>query len=398
MREEASVNKFLLCCVVSTVLIAGCQTSNPSGPAGNPGYTLTVDIADAFGRVFVSPEKEFYSVHDTVILSVVDKGSYVFRGWSGDIADTARIVYVVMDSDKTISADFQRQAGGPKVLAISVHATNGTVDYGTSPITVDPATGVFICDSGEFVTLTAKPDTGFQFVQWSGDTVFNAPVIDLTVTHAIELSVVCVQLSGPSAFDTVSIHVPVAGGWVVFLPAASKKFSTGSPPSLDSSYVFPHGEHLTIIARHYLDCSFTSWTGDLTGSRDTMTFDVTAHRSITANFRKDSSTNPAFVAYWKVGGWTFTSSMGGPATYTSGGDTCFLDIRADGTYTGWAIRYYNVRKSTGTWTADNYYIYFTTSDGWDEQVAWQASKGQTSASLSLVSAGESGVVHEMCSR
>jgi hypothetical protein len=107
---------------------------------------------------------------------------------------------------------------------------------------------------------------------------------------------------------------------------------------------------------------------------------------------------PAFVGYWNVSGWTFTSSMGGPALYTSGGDSCFLDIRANGTYSGWAIRYKMVRKSTGTWSADDYFITFTTSDGWDEEVTWQVSKSQTSANLNLVSSSESGVVHEMCDR
>jgi hypothetical protein len=82
----------------------------------------------------------------------------------------------------------------------------------------------------------------------------------------------------------------------------------------------------------------------------------------------------------------------------SGGDTCYLDIRADGTYSGWSIEYYKVVKSSGTWTADNSFIYFTSSDGWDERVIWQVSKGLTSASLSLIVAGESGQIHEMCSR
>jgi hypothetical protein len=204
--------------------------------------------------------------------------------------------------------------------------------------------------------------------------------------------------STPPAFDTVSVHVPVAGGWVEFQPAASKRFSIGAPPSHDSSYVFPHGERLTIIAHHNLDYSFASWTGALTGSKDTMIINGTGNRSITANFKKDSSSSPAFVGYWNVSGWTFTSSMGGPALYTSGGDSCFLDIRANGTYSGWAVRYKNVRKSTGTWTADDYFITFTTSDGWYEEVTWQVSKSQTSANLNLVSSSESGVVHEMCDR
>lgn len=120
--------------------------------------------------------------------------------------------------------------------------------------------------------------------------------------------------------------------------------------------------------------------------------------AITGHFAKDSSSNPAFVGNWKVAGWSFVSSMGGPFRYTSGGDSCFLDIRADGTYSGWAVHYYSVTKSTGTWTADKYYITFSSSYDWDDQMAWQVSKGTTSAQLSLGASGESGMIHETCYR
>jgi hypothetical protein len=392
---EESMKKRLECLVFAAALLAGCSSSNPSGPAGKPGYTLTVEVVDALGGVTVSPEKQFYSVQDTVTLTVVAKGSYVFRGWSGDITDTARTVRVVMNGDKTVSADFQRRINGPKLLAISVQAANGTVDFGLSQVVVDSAAGMLVCDSGALVMLLAKPDSGFQFVQWSGDTVLNTPLLAMTIAHNTGLSVLFAQLSSTSAFDTVSIRVPVAAGRVAIKPVASGKFSMGG---LDTSFIFPHNERLTLIAHPYIDCKFVSWAGDISGTNDTMTLDVSSNRSVTATFKKDSSSGPAFVGYWKVGGWSFISSMGGPFVYTSGGDTCFLDIRADHTYSGWSIEYYNVVKSSGTWTADNSYIYFSSSGGWDEQVIWQVSKGQTSASLSLIVAGESGQIHEMCSR
>ena len=58
----------------------------------------------------------------------------------------------------------------------------------------------------------------------------------------------CVQsnTSGPaqtsSAFDTVNVHISGALGCVQFSPQAGRAFSIGSAGSVDSAYVFPHGQ------------------------------------------------------------------------------------------------------------------------------------------------------------
>ena len=391
------MNRHRLCLVLTMALLAGCGKSNPSSPDGKTGFTLTIEVASALGTVTVSPEKNFYSARDTVTLNVVPKGKYIFRGWSGDIIDSSKNVRVVMNTDKKISADFQRQINGPKLLTLSIQATKGTINYGTSPVTFDSVAGVFVCDSGAEVNFTVKPDSGCLFVCWKGDTTLNTPAITLRVVGFIALSTECVQNSTPAIFDTVQVKIIGGAGRVDFHPAAGRVFFSGDSGTADSTFIFPHGEHLVAIAKPYIDWKFTTWGGNLSGGNDTSNLDVNGNRNITATFVKDSP-GPAFVGSWNVFGWTFLSAYGGDILYTSAGDSCHLDIRADGTFTGWSIHYYSIKYSTGSWIADNSYIYFSSSDGWDEQVIWEVSKGEYSASLTLIVVGDSGEIHEMCAR
>jgi hypothetical protein len=100
------------------------------------------------------------------------------------------------------------------------------------------------------------------------------------------------------------------------------------------------------------------------------------------------------VGQWTVFGWSWTGSGGGH-TYTSCGDTCLLDIKSNGAYEGWIINGERIEKSKGTWTADKWYIYFTTATGRYEEIIWES---KSAASLSLIQATEAGQIHEMCSR
>lgn len=375
--------------------IVGCTKQDPASAGDGQKFQLFVDVPAIFGSFTVNPDQALYSSGDTVVCTVVPKGTYIFRGWSGDVVDTARTVRVIMSGNKHLHADFQSMVHGPKLLLLTIRADSATVAFATTPVSIDSAAGVSIWDSGAVVTATAKPGTGDLFVRWGGDTIVNTPTITFTMTRTRSLSVKCASMSLQSIFDTVCVHIPGNGGRVSFVPHENSELIDAN--SGDSAYVFPHGEHITVTAQPFIDWKFVSWGGALSGSHDTAGLDLNSNCTIIGNFTKDTST-PGVVGHWKVAGWSFISSMGGPFQYTSGGDTCFLDINADGTYAGWAIHFYSVEKSSGTWTADQYYITFSSSNGWYDEVTWQVSKGTTSASLNLVASGESGQIHEMCSK
>lgn len=90
-----------------------------------------------------------------ITISAIPKNNYRFTGWSGDLTGTVNPITIDVNSEMSITANFIRQY----TLTMSA-GNNGTTD---------PGPGSHIYDSGTEVTLTALPDTHYDFLNWSGD-------------------------------------------------------------------------------------------------------------------------------------------------------------------------------------------------------------------------------------
>ncbi|MFQ5865527.1 MAG: immunoglobulin domain-containing protein, partial [bacterium] len=121
-------------------------------------YTLTVDTVGS-GSVTLEPGGGVYVEETVVTLTAVPDAGFQFSGWSGDLSGTTNPDTLTMDSDKNVTATFT--ALPPQQFTLTV----GTV--GSGSVTLEPAGGIY--DDGTVVTLTALPDTGFEFTGWSGD-------------------------------------------------------------------------------------------------------------------------------------------------------------------------------------------------------------------------------------
>ena len=76
-------------------------------------YTLTVDVEpDGYGAVAIVPEKAGYGHGEFVALTAVPIDT-VFDAWTGDATASTTTVYVVMDDDKTVTANFTEDPGPP---------------------------------------------------------------------------------------------------------------------------------------------------------------------------------------------------------------------------------------------------------------------------------------------
>ena len=98
----------------------------------------------------------YYVVGTSVDLTAVPSIGYIFTGWLGDAIGTGNPVSVLMDTDKTVSANFNAK----RYLTVS-----GTAG-GSVSANPDHTTGYYI--DGDTVTLTATPDKGYKFMGWSG--------------------------------------------------------------------------------------------------------------------------------------------------------------------------------------------------------------------------------------
>ena len=81
------------------------------------------------------------------------ESGYRFAEWTGDAAGTENPLTIIMDSDKSLTANFIRQ------FSLTILAGEGG--------TTDPEPGTYVEDSGTEVSIKALPESGYQFSEWS---------------------------------------------------------------------------------------------------------------------------------------------------------------------------------------------------------------------------------------
>jgi pectate lyase len=121
-------------------------------------YTLNVSATNS-GTVSLSPSRadNSYFSGETVNLLAEEKPALKFDNWSGDLTGTTNPQNIVMNSNKTVVANFS---------VISTYKVNVTT-AGIGTVTLSPAGGEY--PSGTVVTATAATLMGSTFQGWSGD-------------------------------------------------------------------------------------------------------------------------------------------------------------------------------------------------------------------------------------
>jgi predicted component of type VI protein secretion system len=122
-------------------------------------YTLNISVVGN-GRIEINPEKTVYTEGESVTLTAIADSGWGFDRWTGDASGTNNPITIVMDSDKSVTARFD-------TISQPDEYTLNTSVVGNGGIEISPEKTVY--SDGESVTLTAIPDSGWQFDQWAGD-------------------------------------------------------------------------------------------------------------------------------------------------------------------------------------------------------------------------------------
>jgi uncharacterized repeat protein (TIGR02543 family) len=121
-------------------------------------HTLTVNIVGN-GTVTrsVNPVGGTYTYGTGVTLTAVPAAGYQFDGWSGASTQVTLSTVVIMDADKTVTANFSQIQ-----YELTLTATNGSSlpDSGTL------VGGVYTYNSGAVVIITPTGNTGYSFVRF----------------------------------------------------------------------------------------------------------------------------------------------------------------------------------------------------------------------------------------
>ena len=136
----------LIIATVSAVIFAGCST---------PDYQLSTTVVPSGGGT-ISPSVGTFKGANNLVLLASPAQYYQFVGWAGDASGNTNPLTLNMDSNNQIVAQFTK-------IDYSVEINSNPADGGT----VIPNSGTY--EAGTQHILTATPNDGYRFNNWSGD-------------------------------------------------------------------------------------------------------------------------------------------------------------------------------------------------------------------------------------
>jgi uncharacterized repeat protein (TIGR02543 family) len=213
-------------------------------------YTVTVQPT-AGGSVSLSPSGGVYPSGTLVTVTAVPAAGYRFGSWGGALSGTSNPTTLLVDSNKTISANFVRQ------YSVTTSST------GSGSVVLSPAGGVY--DAGTLVSATAVASNSVaSFLGWGGDLAGTANPTTLLVDANKTVSASFTQTY------TLSVSVRRKGSVVLDPPGG----------------VYLAGTQVRLTAVPAAGYVFQGWSGALSGTTNPATLIMDGNRSVTATFRR----------------------------------------------------------------------------------------------------------------
>ena len=235
-------------------------------------YDITVNVvADSMGSVAgAEPTEHFQSV----TLTATANYGYHFVNWTnetGDVLGTEVSLTVAPTSDTTVVANFDFNqysiTGTPNVADRGTVSGSATVNYLTS------------------VVLTATPETGYHFVNWT-----NAGGDELSTEASITIQ--ALRDSAVTAHFDINVY-----DITVNVVADGMGGVAGAEPT-------EHFQSVTLTATANYGYHFVNWTseaGDVLGTESTLPLAPTADVVVNANFDYNQYTVTATTEYAYMG-------------------------------------------------------------------------------------------------
>ncbi|MFO8110628.1 MAG: hypothetical protein R6U17_08975 [Thermoplasmata archaeon] len=228
-------------------------------------YTLTVNI-DGDGTVDIDPDQEEYEVGTTVTLTATPANGWEFVEWTGDASGTSTETTITMDGDKTVTAEFDTQE---EVFELTIDSTSG------GEVT-EPGEGTFDRIQDTEVDLVAAADSGYEFLEWTGDvgTIDDTSAAETTITMNDDYSITAVFEEMPVETYTLTVNINGDG-------------SVERDPDQDE---YEDGTTVTLTAVPADDWEFVEWTGDASGTSTETTITMDSDKTVTAEFETEQDT------------------------------------------------------------------------------------------------------------
>lgn len=199
-----------------------------------------------------------YTAGTSVTVTATPNTGYTFINWteSGNIVSTSSSYTFAINATRTLVANFLINS---YTLSVSANPSGGgTIAKNPDQLKYDHGTNVL---------LTATPNTGYTFTNWTdnGTIVSTSAAYQITMTRNRTL---VANFTLNSYTLTVTIN-PTGGGTVVKNPDRA---------------AYDSGTTVQLTATPSSGYTFTSWNGDATGSANPLSVLMNANKNISANF------------------------------------------------------------------------------------------------------------------
>ena len=205
-------------------------------------------------------------------LTAVPENGWEFVEWGGDASGEENEIELTVDGEMNVSALFER-------IDYTVNITiegEGTVE---KEVIQSKASEEFPFETK--LQLTATPETGWEFVEWSGDTSGNEDVIEIDINEEKEITA-----SFKKSEFTVSIGEMIGRGTIKQEVIQSKT----------ANNEYTSGTKLRLTAIPESGWEFSNWTGDLSGKSKVEEIIVQDETVIGAKFKKLPSVETVSVS------------------------------------------------------------------------------------------------------
>ncbi|MGM0392343.1 MAG: InlB B-repeat-containing protein [Bacteroidota bacterium] len=196
-----------------------------------------------------------FTENSTVTVSALPNAGYVFVNWTeGEtVASTSSSYQFVLTENRTLVANYSKIPEDQFAVVLSA----------------SPSVGGSVNGSGSYnaetnVTVTATPNTGYAFVNWTA----NGEEVSTNSSYTFELSA-NTTLVANFEVRTYSLNVTAQNGTVAKNPNQQN---------------YNSGVEVVLSATPATGYEFTSWSGDATGSANPLTVTMNSDKNITANF------------------------------------------------------------------------------------------------------------------
>jgi uncharacterized repeat protein (TIGR02543 family) len=231
--------------------------------------TLTINATNGSVTTNPNPVNGTFDHGSIIELTAIPATGYQFDGWSGDVSGTSNPINITMDADKNVTATFI-----PITRVLTINATNGHVNVtGAANSKSQKTSNDFYFNDGETTSLTAVPATGYQFDGWSGDATGTTNPLSLTMDADKTITAIFSPIQ-----RTLTINA--TNGSVVAYP---------SP--INGTY--DDGTIVTLTATANTGYGFTNWSGDVSGTTNSITITMNGNQTVEANFSSTASIKDA---------------------------------------------------------------------------------------------------------